>query len=175
MERPELRGRSCQARMLSKISLAKVPSNHRQLLAMEWPECGDLQACSPVDVCATRWHLSPAMKSLILAFVAALAASSALAAKTDIRRDCSSIRPSFRDQTILPILRRRRPTQAVRPREAVAGRLLRQHRLPDLPQSRGGQARACPMRPGEGDPPPLISERDFAGPQELCADSEPPH
>jgi hypothetical protein len=47
---------------------------------MEWPEASVNTRC-PVAVRATRCHLSPAMKSLLLAFVVTLAASPVLAAE----------------------------------------------------------------------------------------------
>jgi hypothetical protein len=48
---------------------------------MEWPEALPTISLPPVAVHAMRYHLSPTMKSLLLAFAATLAASPVLAAE----------------------------------------------------------------------------------------------
>jgi hypothetical protein len=56
------------------------PSQQSAGLAMEWPEAS-VNTRYPVAVRARRCHLSPAMKSLLLAFAVTLAASPVLAAE----------------------------------------------------------------------------------------------
>jgi hypothetical protein len=59
-------------------------------------------------------------------------------------------------------------------RERFAGRLLRQHRVPDLSQSRRGQTRACPMRSGKPVARSVIGDCGTARQRERIADKDAP-